>query len=163
MKHKKQVVLCLILLLVLGTYFLRTSKVNRVIAKDLGVKVPYTLDFQYSDSHGGFFGDGIALGKAELKDRDIAKLLKKGQNYWVKTPIPKELDILLYGDGNYHSYLARNLAIKPIENGYWLYIDRVGGKRRYLGEIGINRYSNHYSIGLLDLDEKIFYYIKFDS
>ncbi len=49
------------------------------------------------------------------------------------------------------------------ENGYWIYIDRFGNKREYLKGEEIDRYTNNYSIGLLDLDEKRFYYIKFDS
>lgn len=119
--------------------------------------------FYYTDSHGGFLGDGVALGRAELKDKDIDKLLKDPEGHWTKTPIPKELNTILYGCESYHSDLAIRLAMKNIENGYWIYIDRFGNKREYLKGEEIDRYTNNYSIGLLDLDEKRFYYIKFDS
>lgn len=163
LKCRRQIILGLILLLISIMYFLKDTKINRRIAKDLDIKVPYTLEFYYTDSHGGFHGDGIALGRAELKDKDIDKLLKDSKNHWTKVPIPKELDTILYGDESYHSDLATRLAIKPIENGYWIYIDRFRNKREYLKEREIDIYSNNYSIGLLDLEEKRFYYIKFDS
>lgn len=163
MKYKKQIILGLILLLMFSVYFLEDTKINRRIAKDLDIQIPYTLDFYYTDTHGGFFGDGIALGRAELKDKDIDKLLKDPKNYWTKTPMPEGLNTILHGDESYHSDLSIQLAMKHIENGYWMYIDRFGNKREYLKDGEIDRYSNNYSIGLLDLDEKRFYYIKFDS
>ncbi len=161
MKYKKQIIIGLILLIIFSVFFLKKTKVNRKIAKDLEIKIPYNLHFYYTDSHGGFFGDGVALGRAELKDID--KLLKAPEGHWTKTPIPEELNTMLYGCESYHSDLAIRLEMKSIENGYWIYVDRFGNKREYLRGEEIDRYTNNYSIGLLDLDEKRFYYIKFDS
>ena len=53
--------------------------------------------------------------------------------------------------------------MKDIENGYWIYIDRFGNQREYLTGKELDRHNGNYSIGLLDLDEKKFYYVKFDS
>lgn len=156
MKYKKQIIFPLIILVIISTIFLKSTKVNRKIAKDLEIKVPYTLDFYYTDSHGGFFGDGVALGRAELEDKDVAKLLKDPKGHWTETPIPEELNTILFGDENVHSYLGTRLAMKNIENGYWIYIDRFGNKREYLSAEKIDRHSGNYSIGLLDLDEKNF-------
>ena len=163
MKYKRLMISGLILLIILGSFFLKSTKVNRRIGKDLEIKVPYTLDFYYTDSHGGFHGDGVALGRADVKDKDIARLLKNPKGHWTKTPMPKELETILYGGESYYSDLAKRLDMENIKNGYWMYIDRFGNKREYMKEKEIDRYINNYSIGLLDLDKKIFYYIKFDS
>ncbi|MCF6464496.1 hypothetical protein [Clostridium sp. Cult2] len=163
MKYKKHITIGLILLIIFSGVFLNKTKVNRKIAKDLEIQIPYTLDFYYVDSHGGFFGDGIALGRAELNDKDIEKLLKDPKDHWIKTPIPNELNTILFGSNSYNSDLATRLSINNIENGYWIYIDRFGNKKEYLKEEEIDIYTGNYSIGLLNLDGKKFYYIKFDS
>lgn len=163
MKYRKQIIIVLTILILFSSLFLNKTKVNRKIAKDLEIKIPSTLNFYYTDSHGGFFGDGIALGRAELGDRDIDKLLINPKDHWIKTPIPEELNTILYGSNAYHSDLATRLSMKDIENGYWIYIDRFGNQREYLTGKELDRHNGNYSIGLLDLDEKKFYYVKFDS
>ena len=163
MRYKKQIIFGLILLIIFVGLFLNKTKVNRKIAKDLEIKVPYTLDFCFTDSHGGFFGDGIALGRAEINYKDIDILLKDSEGHWTKTPIPEELNEMLFMDESFNSNFATRLSMNNIENGYWMYVDRFGNKKEYLNEEQIGRPTGNYSIGLLDLDQKKFYYIKFDS
>lgn len=73
---------------------------------------------------------------------------------------------MLFGSESYHSNLGPSLDMEYIDNGYWIFIDRTGNKREYLGIEKIDRFRQNYgnySIGLLDMDEKRFYYIKSDS
>ena len=51
-------------------------------------------------------------------------------------------------------------SILEIENGYWIFKDRKSkeSKERFPDAI-----TGNYSLGVIDLDTDIFYYIKFDG
>lgn len=167
-KYRKYFIIIGILVFTGIIFFRSNREVNRNISKDLEIKVPYTLDFHYQDSHGGFHGDGITLAKAKLKDIHIEKIVEKSKAEWNRTPMPKNIELELYGgqrgDINWHSDLADKLNMPNIERGYWIFLDRSGNRRVFnKGENLFPRVSANYSLGVIDSERNIFYYIKFDS
>lgn len=168
MKYKNHIIVIITLVLIGVFFFRNNTRINRKISKDLGIKVPNTLSFQYEDTHGGFHGDGITLAKANLKNRDVEIIIKKSKSVWMKTPISDKVELELYGgtkgEMNRESDLAKSLEMPKIEDGYWIFLDRFGGKKVFnKGENLFPRASGNYSLGVIDSKENIFYYIKFDS
>lgn len=168
LRYKKYFILIILASLIIFLFFRHITKVHRRIAKDLEIKVPFTLEFQYEDSHGGFHGDGIMLAKASLNEKEINKIIKESKRKWMKTPLPKNINLVLYGgkndDNYYESDLSKRLSMSRVENGYWIFVDRFRGERTFNeGENLFPIVSNNYSLGVIDLDRNVFYYIEYDS
>lgn len=170
MKYKKQNIILIIILLSITFFYRHSTKINSSISKDLGIKVPNNLEFQYEDSHGGFHGDGVTLAKAKITQNNIQYILDKSKVKWNKMPMSKDIKLRLYGGRkdniNYSYELAKDLNMENIETGYWLFLDRWGNEKEYTKGEGLldgNRHSKNFSLGIIDSDNNIFYYIKFDS
>lgn len=167
MRYKNQFILSISLSIIILLYFTHSTRINRRIAKELDIKVPFTINFEYEDSHGGFHGDGIMLAKADLKDKEISRIIKESKRQWKKIPLSKNIKLELYGgkkdNMNYQSDLARRLNMPRIEEGYWIFLDRFRGSTFNNGENLFPRVSGNYSLGVIDSKENIFYYIEFDS
>lgn len=168
-KYKKQIIIIIIIILII-LFYRHSTEINRNISKDLGIKIPKSLEFQYKDTHGGFHGDGITLAKSNITQDNIQYILNKSKAEWNKIPMSKEINLRIFGgvenNINYSYDLAKDLNIEDIKSGYWIFLDRWGNKKEYTnGEelLDSNRYSQNFSLGIIDSDNNIFYYIKFDS
>ena len=164
MKNKKHIFISLLaILLLLSLYIVNYNSINKKIARDLEIRLPSSLEFEYQDTHGGFHGDGITLAQAKLGDKDISNILDKSKTNWKQAPISLERQLLIYGsssDGTTTIPNTDDSTIPVIENGYWIFKDRTLKERK---ERFPDLPSGNYSVGLIDSHTRIFYYIKFDS
>lgn len=156
---KKRHIIITIMILFLGIYIKDYNSIYKKIARDLRVHIPRSLKFEYEDTHGGFFGDGITLAEANLNSEQINNIIKKSGTSWIKTPMPSEIRAKIYNrklhdDKNDFSY--SHTGISEIENGYWIFKDRT--PEGHYSDI-----TRNYSVGIIDLNTSILYYIKFDS
>lgn len=168
MQYKRQIFLAIIFTSFIVLFFRNNTKINRKISKDLEIKVPISLDFQYLDTHGGFHGDGIMFAKASLNDKNIERMIGKSKQKWTKTPMSENIELELYGGKRGEIYresnLAKDMGMAKIKEGYWIFLDRSKGNRTFTnGENLFPRISANYSLGIIDIIENKFYYIKFDS
>lgn len=144
--------------------------INREISIFLGISIPGNLEIEYEDTHGGFHGDGVTLARAQLEGKDAEKILKeiKDNDNWKSLPLPKNIEIVMYGGEKdsmmYESDLAEKLDMPKIQNGYWIFIDRYNNEKRVTdGEELLSRYSANYTVGIYDAESNILYYCKYDS
>ena len=149
MKNKKYIII--LILLLIGVYIVNYNSIGQKISGDLDIYIPRSLKFEYKDTHGGFFGDGILIAKADLNEKELNQIIDKSHMNWNEAPTPLELKEFL------HDPLR---GISEIKNGYWIFKDRISKKpKEGIPETIIG----NYSLGLIDLDSNKFYYIKFDS
>lgn len=165
MKNKRYVIiLILAVLLLLSIYTINYNSISKRISRDLGINIPHSLKFKYTDSHGGFLGDGILLAKANLTEKQINRIIDKSKINWNKTPISIEKQLLIYGSVSDGTTIVPDIdnddIIPEIYNGYWIFKDRTSKERK--GRFPDARIGN-YSLGVIDSDFNIFYYLKFDS
>ena len=163
MKKKTIIMIVLIAILLLFIYILNYNSVENKISRDLGVDMPNVLKFKYTDSHSFFKGDGITQAKTELSDKQIKKIIDSSDDKWRKTPMPQEIKSLVYAREFYtegEESLTKDTSITSIENGYWIFKDRTS---KEVKEKFPNVRSSNYSVGIIDLDNNIFYYVKYDS
>lgn len=129
----------------------------------MGIYIPSSLKFEYEDSHGGFLGDGVLLADANLNQKQINQIIDKSATNWKDSPMPKEKRELIYNrklaDKDIQS-IEPSRGIEDIGNGYWIFKDRRSkeSKERFPGTN-----TGNYSLAIINLDENILYYIKFDS
>lgn len=160
-------VLVVLVFLVFGfiIYFKYETSINRRISKELDIEIPYNVELKYTDSHGGFHGDGILFAKAQFNEKSLDKIKSNIANTWNKAPFTEDIKILLYGNRNYSSNLGERLGLPKTYNGYWVFIDRHGGniRKKNGGEKVFSRASANYSFAVFDIDNKILYYLEYDS
>lgn len=167
MKKKNAVIMAIsltsLICLVLFAFISYYTSMNRKISKDLNSSIPITLEFEYKDSHHWFLGDGATIAKAKLEDDDIIKIMEKSKREWLKTPIPIEIQERVYGN-EFNEALIQDALIPEVKNGYWTFLDRYRLDNGLETEPNVY-YENtgNYSLGVIDLDNNILYYIKFDS
>ena len=166
MRKKRYVITIIALFIILTVIYIQyNNRINTKISRDLEIKIPFSLKIDYTDNH-GWFGDGTTLAKVKLTDKQINKMFESSGE-WRSIPFTENVDITLYSGEkngmNYGSYLATDLKIPKIKRGSWMLLDRFNNKRNFAdGEDLKPLLSNNFSIGIIDLDTKIFYYIKQD-
>lgn len=149
MKSKKYIII--LILLLIGIYIINYNSMGQKISRDLEIYIPRSLKFEYKDTHGGFFGDGVLIAKADLNEKQLNQIIDKSDMNWNETPTPLGLKEFL------HEPLR---GMSEMKNGYWIFKDRISKGPK--GELPKTIIGN-YSLGLIDLDSNNFYYIKFDS
>lgn len=151
----KLVIIFILLILIFYSLFLLKTKINREISKNLDIKVPNTINFDmYENSHGGFHGDGITLARARLTPKQIDLLL--GKNIFYILPMEDNIQRQIYGSHEYESNLSKRLMMGKIDNGYYKFKDTSSHKLKL-------DYFSNFSIVIIDIDNKILYYINYDS
>lgn len=165
MKLRHYILIIIIFILLGGRlYYNYQTSINMRISRDLEIEMPYRVKFSHINTQ-GWFGDGENLAKAKIEEKHIDKIKNHVTRKWRKTPLPKNIKIALYGNKDYISRLAQDLGMPIIKNGYWIFIDRHGGRIREFnnGDKIFTRSSANYSFAMFDMDTDMFYYITFDS
>lgn len=112
-----------------------------------------TVEKKLYDDHGGFAIDGVSLYSYSF-DKDgannfIAHI--KGSQDWYSTPLPDDLNTVLYGKDNYNYKYGIKAGLPKIKNGYWRYKSYRAGN--YLD-------CNFFSLSIYDLDSNTLYLLK---
>lgn len=158
---KKIIIATVGMLLLVSIYVFNYNSINKKIARDLGVYIPASLNFQYEDSHGGFLGDGIILAGAKINDKEKDQIIKESDSQWKESPMPEEIRKVVYNrklnEREEDIDLEKPaIGISELGKGYWIFKDRTP-------EGQFEHIIRNYSVGIIDLDMDTFYYIKFDS
>ncbi len=169
-KYLKYAVLIIILLMIfiMSVSCYSSGSVNTQISKSLKIEIPAALIIEYEDSHGGFHGDGSTYAKIKLDGKGTEKAILEIKKSWKSLPLSENLSLIMYGgmrDNIEYIYnFADKFKIPHIENGYWLFIDRHSKSINNYDDTDLfNRNSFNFTLALYDADEKILYYIEFDT
>ena len=110
---------------------------------------PDGTQYEYSDSHGGFLGDGISIIIAQIPaeaSQEFTELLKK--RGFVESPLPEKLHYQLM-------CCSEICMVANISKSLWWFHDDSSGKT-------LDWFTN-YTLHLYDLEKSVYYYIKYDS
>lgn len=118
------------------------------------------------NTHGGFLGDGVTekiynCSNQEIKKKDLKKALKP-------LPLSKNLNEEIMNYNPPEGSINPKPIISDITNGYYFFIDNYAvnyenKKNIYSDENLLKRPAQNYTLGVYDLDTKIFYYFEVDT
>ena len=104
------------------------------------------------DTSGGFARDWIRLYRFKFDDGQTEKFMDCIRDFgeWERTPMPNDLNILLYGEegGHINYKFGEEAGLPVIKNGYWRYRPRRSGG--YLECLS-------FSLSIYDLDNDVLY------
>ncbi len=126
-------------------------------SKRLGIDLSKANAENYSDSHGGFTGDGLTFVRYTFATAPDFP----ANGYWHELPLSSSgeriVDSLIL-DGNY------NDLIPQVENGYWFFCDRHSESTDPADDSGIfDRYSFNFDFAVFDADTNTLYFAIFDT
>ena len=126
----------------------------------IGLDLPPQLkEWESSDSHGGFHGDGLRMDILRFSAEDgevVESLIKSRGDLWNLGPFDDYLGGIVYRSG--HGATEAGWPRYP-ENAYWFFRDRHSQKEKALHE----RSSWNYTAALYDADTDTLYYLEFDT
>lgn len=133
------------------------------MCSNMEIRLPITAKRDYKDTHGGFRNEGETLAKVYLNDKQTEKLINKIQKNpnWKQTPITEMLEKRIT-----EQTIEEDMAVPKITNGYWICKDRHLDATKIYNEIEIfstDRYSENFSVGVLDVDNNILYFYQVDT
>ena len=138
-------------------------KTSKLLSTDL----PRPIASQWSDNHGGFFGDGELYGTLifnESNKKALDEHLLKNEN-WHSLPLPEDLGILLYGGEkngiNYGSGLADGWDAPEVTKGYYYFFDRLHNTA--MDNQLLEASSLDVTVGLYDSERGILHVMTFDT
>lgn len=118
------------------------------------------------NTHGGFLGDGVTekiynCYNKKIKEKDIKKALKP-------LPLSKNLNEEIMNYNSFESSIDPKLIISEITNGYYFFIDNYAfnyeNKQNIYSDANLlKRPAQNYTLGIYDLDTKMFYYFEIDT
>lgn len=143
------------------------SAPKNIISKQLAIKIPETEKTEYTDSHGGFHGDGLAFGKLtfDSKNRNKMNLQLSKNEDWSALPLPENIFILMYGGEKggvtYTDCFSEKLGIPEIVDGYYFFWDDLNQSK---GDTDLlNRSALNFTLSLYDTKAHILYFMKYDT
>lgn len=130
----------------------------------LGVDLPRPVETQWSDDHGGFFGDGETHGTLVFTAQNGAALEKALAEHeaWHTLPLPEPVQLFVYGgekDGVNYGEPMKN--VPKITEGYYYFRDRLHDTDTT--EQFLDASSHNATIALYDTQNTTLYLIEYDS
>lgn len=113
----------------------------------------------YSDTHGGFHGDGEAYG-VFLCDADTPEQISASDGWWT-CPMPEAFALHLQN----HT-LEVNLTAALAAADHWYLLDEQSegeARRSPDGILSGKRYSHNYKVALYDEDSSLLYFYELDT
>ena len=161
------VVLCICFL----TACMGTVTEHEFISNELGIDVSSGAIQTYSDTHGGFLGDGDSFAVLTFENEDVYETIKNSDE-WSPLPLTDNLSIVLYGgtmdDGHSRSSFFEDEngdpLVPPISNGYYFFEDRhYESKDRKDDSQLFERHSSNFTVAVYDADAHTLYFCAWDS
>lgn len=163
------VVLCLLCSTVLSAC--TTATEHEIISDALGMDVSACEIKTFTDTHGGFLGDGTTYAELIFPDDSFCATIQNNAK-WVSLPLSQELQVVVYGgtrqNGESWTPFVRDENGSPliptITNGYYFFKDRQAeiGKEQDDSML-FQRYSMNFILAIYDADAQTLYYYKYDS
>ena len=160
----------LMLLMILSLVGCRKKDIQSDISESLGIDVRKGTVLMDSDSHGGFHGDGMLFQQISFGDSKLSDEIKDNDG-WKPMPLSQNMEALVYGIevdtssiGPYLTDESGNTIIPDIQNGYYYFYDRHSeSKDPYSDKDILNRASFNFTLALYDSDNRVLYYVEFDT
>ena len=143
---------------------------HKEVSKALGINVEGGEELSYSDTHGGFHGDGTKYIVYSFSDETALTSIKQS-SLWAQLPLDADLNILIYGISDDTESIgpyvtdSNGTALFPlVENGYYFFKDRFSGStENHNGADFLSRQAYNLTIAIYDSDAGILYYCEFDT
>jgi hypothetical protein len=154
-----------------GYGFFRTLTENDSYNKRIGMNLPKdSIILIEEDGHGGFHGDGEYYSEVQLTEDAVKEFVNNASKAgeWLSYPLPKDIEILLYGG----KYMGTDYQIgeksknipKDIKDGIYYVKDRLAERNPNMKNINIiTRGSYNVTISILDPDTKKLFIYKLDT
>ena len=172
MNRRKQcgILLAVILVLFIGCSSQKPDRLLKGISDAIRVDVSAGEVLSEEDSHGGFHGDGSAIVEIRFKENTIEEEIREPGD-WKALPLTENLMALVYGIHSEYSSVGPMVhdgtgtpIIPTIENGYYYFYDRHAESLNPGDDSDvIGRASYNFTIAIYDTDNRILYYIEFDT
>lgn len=163
---KKCLFMLLATILSMGIFFAGCNKITIKdrISEKVNIIIPQNSIITFEDTHGGFLGDGTSFAKIVILDEDIQSFLTEIiDKKWNVLPLREDIDIILYGGSldsvEYSYFLADEVGMPKVENGYWFLNDRHQEK----SEDFLKRNSFNFTLAVFDTDTNILYVYELDT
>ncbi len=169
-KHICSIFILFSLLIVLNGCQLQTFSSKNEISRELGVDVSKGEQLAYTDSHGGFHGDGQTFAALKFPDDTLLNEIASSHD-WHPLPLSENLTAAVYGISDGNSSVGPYLkdeegepVIPEIQNGYYFFLDRHSESRDSHDDRELfQRFSFNFTIALYDVDTDTLYYVKLDT
>ena len=148
--------LAFLLVLVLGVL---SPSAARQVERGLGLDLPPAVHVSYSESHGGFHGDGATVitlhYTAQTGERVEAILEEAG---WRELPATDNLRLVMEGG------LSDELALPDLDDGLWYFYDRHSQSTDPADDSQLfERASFNFTFAVYDRLQDDLYYLEFDT
>lgn len=159
--------LCFLVVLLAGC---KGKNSQKEVSEALGINVESGTEISYSDTHGGFHGDGTKYIEYSFSDETVLNAIKQSSQ-WKQLPLNTELNILIYGIGNDTETVgpyvtnSNGMALFPtVENGYYFFKDRFSSSTENNNSVDIlNRHAFNFTFAIYDSDANVLYFCEFDT
>ena len=123
-----------------------------------GLRVKDYTVVESLDTHGGFHGDGSYYYILDCS-QNSEKALEIVSSGWNKLPLPKNIEVLMFGHENSWYRLADEAKMPKVENGYYVFVNRSPGSEAsdWYGNI------TNFTIAVYDTDTDTVYYFENDT
>lgn len=141
------------------------------IGGQIGISLPRGVSIKYTDSHGGFHGDGDLYAIVSFPDDETAARFSDGiEKAGWQTALSDEMYPWFYGgdvtiegkasstDGYFHDM---GLDVPAVKDGYFFYRDRY--LEQYGEACSFAPYTQNFTIAIFDADTDKLYFIEGDS
>lgn len=164
MKAKLTLSIAATLALLLFCVVVTVNSPRSLAGEALGVDLPRPVETQWSDDHGGFFGDGETHGTLVFTAQNGAALEKALAEHeaWHTLPLPEPVQLFVYGgekDGVNYGEPMKN--VPKITEGYYYFRDRLHDT--FSTDQLMDAYSYNATIALYDTQNTTLYLIEYDS
>lgn len=166
---RKKEVLLLSLLIVLLTGC-DTQNSQKEVSQALGINATEGTELSYSDTHGGFHGDGTKYIQLSFSDEEFVDSIKQSPE-WKQLPLSTDLYTLIYGISNekeaigpYATDDSESALFPQIENGYYFFKDRFSESTDSQNSSDIlSRSAFNFTIAIYDTDTNTLYFCEVDT
>lgn len=146
---------------------------SEAVSDALGIDVTAGETLAYTDSHGGFHGDGTTCAVLHFPDDRVLEQIQADPR-WSPLPLNETAQALVYGlswetvremfrVGPYLTDEEGEPLVPEIQNGYYRLIDRHAGQDEP-GDPGLlDRASLNFTLGLYDSDTNRLYFCEMDT
>lgn len=146
-------------------------KIQRYVSEVIDVNVLDGELLVNYDDHGGFLGDGEIFIKIKMPNNRCLDVMKTNPK-WLPLPFSSNISRVVYGIESkefsassmirYHD--SDEVLIPPIKNGYYYFFDRHTESKNPKDDTELfNRCSYNFTLVIYDTDERMLYFIYYDT
>lgn len=134
------------------------SMLERRVSEMLGLSLPKVRSIEYSDSHGGFHGDGLLSVQMRFEGNEALQVEKalRQDGRWQEVPLTPKLSKILYGTDGASSWFDDVIDWELPSIGFWYFKDESPQGENAHGFM-------NFTAAVFDADQGTLSVIEFDS